>query len=129
MPRASSPAPRRRRPRRAVLAALTGTLLLVVAACSGSGADSAGESDAGAPMTAPESQADGARSAAGDAVLRQAEPATGAGATAADRQVITTGHATVVAAAPVAGARAHAPRGEGGGGPGGRRRGAGRGGV
>lgn len=92
--------------RTAVLAWLTGVLVLALAACTGGGADGAGESssaDSGASLSAPEGGGDAGR-AGDEAGFGQAESATDTAAVASERQVITTGHATVVTDDPVAAA-------------------------
>jgi len=107
--------PRQDRTRRAPLVtALAATLLLVLTACSSSGADSGGtssgvEADSGgavADVGAPEQAADGAA---------VAESAAEPGAAAA-REIVTTGSATVVADDPVAAATKFARLVEGAGG-------------
>ncbi|WP_166846387.1 DUF4349 domain-containing protein [Isoptericola sp. BMS4] len=92
--------------RTAALAWLTGVLVLALAACSGGGADSGAESssaDSGASLSAPEGGDAG--SAGDEAAFGQAEaPSDTDAAAASERQVITTGHATVVTDDPVAAA-------------------------
>lgn len=93
---------RQDRTRRApLLAALAATLLLAVTACSSSGADSGGASSAveadaagAADVVAPDQASDGAS---------VAESAAEPGAAAA-REIVTTGHATVVSDDPAAAA-------------------------
>ncbi|PRZ07664.1 uncharacterized protein DUF4349 [Isoptericola sp. CG 20/1183] len=85
--------PIRSLPRRAAAAAVAAVLTLGLAGCSGSGADSAGEADAGVSA---------AEDAAGEAAAVADETAAtdGEASTVVDREVVVTGHVTLVSENP-----------------------------